>query len=445
MKAKQYISKLKLDTYNTLIKQKIFKNKDDNYYFTDLLPEMQSLVEEFTKNDYLIVNKMNDMFNKRKYNNDCKKHKEAVTNEKNRLANNERIRKINQEMEEKRKKEEKERKEKRKHDKILDGLRKSIQEELVTNSEWAEDNMENIFDINGYFQKTKTATLVGGPIGQMALILNYLDKEMPDFLTEDKIPKIIDVFLEKSHPFVYLWTKEDLEKYKAINENIESIEDISKADDEQYKKIINEFFSNTLINDDMLPIFFEVCTKMELDKVKDTYLNIFSYLLSRFKEGTDFSQTRFIEINKEAIEEIPLLCICLLSQESIPLDNPPPEQSKNKGKKKFTFESYYGERTLIMPTISDKLRILKINKNFEKNYRNNFLECLDLLYGLEPDKMQCMEDLNNNYENFIKCLLITLAEKYKKEIVDMTINLPREGDEEEAAEAEKKNNEENEE
>ena len=445
MKAKQYISKLKLDTYNTLGKQKIFKNKDDNYYFTDLLPEMQSLVEEFTKNDYLIVNKMNDMFNKRKYNNDCKKHKEAVTNEKNRLANNERIRKINQEMEEKRKKEEKERKEKRKHDKILDGLRKSIQEELVTNSEWAEDNMENIFDINGYFQKTKTATLVGGPIGQMALILNYLDKEMPDFLTEDKIPKIIDVFLEKSHPFVYLWTKEDLEKYKAINENIESIEDISKADDEQYKKIINEFFSNTLINDDMLPIFFEVCTKMELDKVKDTYLNIFSYLLSRFKEGTDFSQTRFIEINKEAIEEIPLLCICLLSQESIPLDNPPPEQSKNKGKKKFSFESYYGERTLIMPTISDKLRILKINKNFEKNYRNNFLECLDLLYGLEPDKMQCMEDLNNNYENFIKCLLITLAEKYKKEIVDMTINLPREGDEEEVAEAEKKNNEENEE
>ena len=38
MKAKQYISKLKLDTYNTLGQQKIFKNKDDNYYFTDLLP-----------------------------------------------------------------------------------------------------------------------------------------------------------------------------------------------------------------------------------------------------------------------------------------------------------------------------------------------------------------------------------------------------------------------
>ena len=445
MKAKQYISKLKNNTYNILGQKKIFKNKDDNYYFTDLLPEMQSLVEEYNKNDYLIVNKMNDMFNKRKYNYACKKHHDAVTKEKNRLANNERIRKINQELEEKRKREEKERKEKRKHDKILDGLRKSIQEELVSNSEWAEDNIENIFNINGYYQKTKVATLVGGPIGQMALILNYLDLESPEFLTEDKIPKFIDVFLEKSHPFFFLWTKEDLEKYKSINENIETIEDISKANDDQFKKIIDSFFSSSLINDDMLQIFFDTCSQMELDKVKDTYKSIFSNILLRFKDGSDYGQVRFLEINNETNEEIPLLCICLLNQESIPLDNPAPDNSKNRGKKKFSFESYFTERTLIMPTISDKLKIIKINKNFDKNYRNNLLECLDLLYGLEPDKMQCIEDLNNNYENFLKCLLIKLAEKYKKEIVDMAINLPKEGEEEDAGEAEKKENKEEEE
>ena len=45
----------------------------------------------------------------------------------------------------------------------------------------------------------------------MALDLNYLDKESPEFLTEDKIPKIINVYLEKSHSFYYLWNKEDLE------------------------------------------------------------------------------------------------------------------------------------------------------------------------------------------------------------------------------------------
>ena len=65
-----------------------------------------------------------------------------------------------------------------------------------------------------------------------------------------------------------------------------------------------------------------------------------------------------------------------------------------------------------MPTISDKLKIIKINKNFENNYRNNLLECLDILYDLDPEKSQCIEDLNAKYENFIKCLLFVLQLLY---------------------------------
>ena len=444
MKAKQYISKLKADCYSSLGQKKVFKNKDDNYYFTNLLPELHDLVNEYTTNDYLIVNKMNDMFSKRKINNDRKKHEESVTNEKNRLANNERIRIINKELEEKRKREEKERRAKRRHDRILDGLRKSIQEDLLTNSEWTEDSIENIFNINGYYQKTKNATLTGGPIGQMALILNYLDKESPEFLTDDKIPKIIDVYLEKSHPFFFLWNKEDLDKCKEINENIETIEDIIKTSDDEFKKIIDIFFTSALANDDMLEIFFDVCKEMDLERVKDTYKLIFSNLLLKFKDGIDYGQIRFLEINNEAHEEIPLLCICLLNQEVIPLDNAPPDQYKNKGKKKFSYESYFMERTLLMPTISDKLKIININKNFEKNYRNNFLECIDIMYGLEPDKLQCIEDLGVNYENFIKCLLLKLAGKYKKEIVDYAINMPKEGEEDEVVDTEAKQKEDNE-
>ena len=429
MKAKQYILKLKQDCYDSLGQRKVFKKKEDNYYFTDLLPELNQLVDEYTKNDYLILNKMNKMFSQRKYQNDKQKHAEAVLTEKNRLANNERIRIINKELEEKRKKEEKERKEKRKHDKILDGYRKQIQEDLVINSEWAEESIEYIFDINGFYQKIKCATLTGGPIGQMALILNYLDKMIPEFLTEDKISKILDVFLEKSHQFYFLWSKEDLEKYKEINDNIETIEDIIKAGEEEYKQIINLFFDNSLVNDDMLEIFFDVCNQLDLTKVKETYINIFSYLLIKFKEGSDFGQIRFMEVNNEQNEEIPLLCVCLLNQEVIPLDSSPPDMSKNRGKKKFSFETYFFERTLIMPTISDKLKIIKINKNFEKNYRNNFLECIDVMYGLEPDKIQIMEDIKNNCDTFTKGLLLKLSEKYKKEIVDMSINLPRDEDE----------------
>ena len=424
--AKIYISKLRKEAYNDLGKRKVFQNEDTNYYLTQLLPEMHGLVEEYTKNDYLIVNKMNEMFNKRKSDKARKVHQEAVEKERNRLANNERIRELNKKLEEKRKQEERERRAKIKHDKLLNGLRKTIQEELVTNSEWAED-VENVYNINGYYQKNKNVTLIGGPIGQMALILNYLDIENPEFSAEKKINKILEAYLEKSPPFVFLWSKEDLEQYKAINENIEQIEDINRASDEEYKKIVQSLFDNALIHDDMLQIFFDVCTEMELTEVKDLYINIFSSILNKFKEGSDFGQTRFLEINKEASEEIPLLCICLLNQESIPLDNPMPDNKKNR--KKNSFESYFYERTLIMPCISDKIKIIEINKNFDKNYRNNFLECLDFLFALE-EKDKYSESLNEKNENFIKLMLIKLNEKYKKEIVDMAINLPKETDEE---------------
>ena len=128
----------------------------------------------------------------------------------------------------------------------------------------------------------------------------------------------------------------------------------------------------------------------------------------------------------------------------IPIDSPPPDQYINKGKKKFSYESYYLEKTLLIPTISDKLKIIKINKNFENNYRNNLLECIDILYGLEPDKLDCIDNLNNHHEKFIKCLLTKLSEKYKKEIVDMSINFPKEGEEDEANDTgPKQTNEEN--
>ena len=70
------------------------------------------------------------------------------------------------------------------------------------------------------------------------------------------------------------------------------------------------------------------------------------------------------------------------------------------------------------------------------------MECIDIMYGLEPDKLQCIEDLNINYENFIKCLLLKLADKYKKEIVHMAINLPKEGEEDEVLDIDPKQNKE---
>ena len=84
-----------------------------------------------------------------------------------------------------------------------------------------------------------------------------------------------------------------------------------------------------------------------------------------------------------------------------------------------------------MPTISDKLRIISINQNFDRVFRDNMLECINKLYKLEPDKETYVTTINKDYEKFVKGLLLKLAEVYKKEIVEMTVEQPKEGGEEE--------------
>ena len=92
--AKNYISQLRKDTYNDLGKRRVFQSENAIYYMTQFIPELHQLVEENTKNDYLIVNKMNEMFNKRKTDKERKIHQEAVDTEKKRLAKMDIIRKI---------------------------------------------------------------------------------------------------------------------------------------------------------------------------------------------------------------------------------------------------------------------------------------------------------------------------------------------------------------
>ena len=139
-KAKNYISRLYKDTSNMLEKRGLFKNPQSNDFFTDLLPELQNIAEEFNKNDYYIVNGLQEMLRKKNYTNSLNSHKTAIMNEKNRLAKNEEIRKILKQREDERKEREREERRKRRHEKLMDQFRQKINDELMPNSEWLEDS-----------------------------------------------------------------------------------------------------------------------------------------------------------------------------------------------------------------------------------------------------------------------------------------------------------------
>ena len=323
--AKKYISRLMKDSKKALTERAVFKNPQNNDFFTDLLPELQNLAENFNLNDYKVVDKLQEMLVYKYLNNNKEKHKNAILKEKERLKENKRIGEILKKREEDEIQRKKEERARRKHEKILDGIRQKLKEELVVDSEWIEDtNVENIFDINGYYQKKdrKCVTTIGGPIGQFALYLEMLNKLIPDFLTDEKLKKIIETYIEKSHQIFFIYKNDDLEQYKEFDENIEVIEDIIKIEDEKkYQQLLGKFLENTYINDDMLNFFFDTCNEVGLEKVKETYIKIFNLLLQKYREGTDSSCVQFIQRDM-TFDEIPLECICVLIQEIYPIENP---------------------------------------------------------------------------------------------------------------------------
>lgn len=192
-------------------------------------------------------------------------------------------------------------------------------------------------------------------------------------------------------------------------------------------------------NDDMMQYVFDIAKEAGLARFEEYYKMIFDFILKKYRDTGDDSLVKFV-LKDPATEEIPLEAVCLIEPEVIKLENPndaPPVPPKKGGlapKKpapaKVTFEPFWAEKTLLMPTISDKLKIIAINKNFDSVFRNNFIECINKLYKLEPDKETFIEPINETYSKIISGLLSKLGQTLEKEIVQIGIASKKDDEEE---------------
>ena len=162
-------------------------------------------------------------------------------------------------------------------------------------------------------------------------------------------------------------------------------------------------------------------------------------ILYKFKSGSDFGVVKFAQ-RETAIDEIPLECICLLEPEIIPIENPAdkvPDKPKSKMsmlKKKKDVKNFYthfiSEKIYSMNFVSEKLKIICINKNFDRVWRKNFLDCIDFTYKFEEgEKDTFIEKINENYTTFLTELENNLAQTYQKELVPLQILVPKEEEE----------------
>jgi hypothetical protein len=166
-------------------------------------------------------------------------HREALNKEKERKEELERRRleEIARKEEEKRKRKEEEIR--RKKEIEIQALKASINEELIKHAEYIEDPVA-IYDINAYYQKDiKYSPILGGYYGQFAIIIAYLNKIQEDYMNEEKLLKMLELFLPKVPQFNIIYTAENLQEIQKIAPVINEIEEIPKLDENTYVIIIH--------------------------------------------------------------------------------------------------------------------------------------------------------------------------------------------------------------
>ncbi|MCQ2820565.1 MAG: hypothetical protein MJ252_25145 [archaeon] len=184
----------------------------------------------------------------------------------------------------------------------------------------------------------------------------------------------------------------------------------------------------------MLPIIIDVIqNEMGYKNFEKIYKKVFLGLLKKYKKGEDYDNIKFLQIDGSS-EEIPLHAIVVVDGEVQPIERA--EQGeivpiKGKNPKLETFEHFFSEKTLIFPVLSEKLKIISINKRFDRIFRENLFDMINRLYGIEEEKETYETAVNEEYNRIINAMLLKLKDKFQKEFFEMKVTFPKEGEEEE--------------
>jgi hypothetical protein len=514
--SKSYLKNLRTSALNTLT-QNVLKKPELNEYHTKLTPIIKNNTERVLKEEQLVNEDIDtllqDTFTFTQKNN----HKTSVQNEYQRKANI-RQQKINELLQEReaKKKRRAERARKR-HERDMKLLIKEIQDELFVKGEYVDEPNE-IYNINSYNLKdTKGVQVIGGQIGQLALLLGllkniyydlYEEKEEPkeekkeeepkeeqkeenvdnnqlpveneenqlpaepeenqlpaepeennnkeekkteenpnaeeennEKINEDTfIDKFLELYLVKANPIYILYTNEELESYKQIDENIQNIEDILKLENEEnYLNILNQIIDNHLNKDDTLPL---VCQSADyanyLQQLKDNIKNLLLKIFKLSKTTNEFNPNDKIKflVVEEPIEG-DYKGLCDIYQATIEIPKPQMDitaqmlAKKKKDNKpvKITFDPSYDEKTYVLPTSDDKMKIMAINNKYERMLRKNFVECICKADNrFEQDKENCLNKINQQYDRFLKEYKQRLEKKYKTELLKIEMENPEENE-----------------
>jgi hypothetical protein len=94
---------------------------------------------------------------------------------------------------------------------------------------------------------------------------------------------------------------------------------------------------------------------------------------------------------------------------------------------KSIFEPYFYERVAMIPTITDKGKILAVNYPFERMLRSNIIDCMNKISRIEGE-IEVIKDLFEDFymTKFAKPFVSNLVESLKKEKIIFEDVAPKE-------------------
>ena len=498
--AKNYLKNIKSKALKDLEENGVLRKKEKNEYHTKITPAIKEGCEKLLEEENAVLYGLDDLLEKGYHDMIRNKHKTALENETKRKEDEKRkkIEELKRQRDEKIKR--RIERQRRKHEKEMEELRQQIKDELITKGEYI-DNCTEIYNMNFYGQKEyRGVPTVLGHAGQIALNLLFLKKSFIKIFTEpteeqiineekppqeekpseeekdkdkkttsdkdkkspvptevqqnveplfldfdETVKKLIDLYLLKCSPFYFVLPNDILEQIKSLNDNISSIDDIWKLDNEEiFNKIISILIETNLqISTDPVIDMISDILKHHFDSAdfKNLLTSIIKTIFTISKTSAEFDpkeKIKFIPIASLPTDDGNYFGVCDIKQASVAKTRTSNELAaqllakKNIGKKDAKgrpfFDPTFNEKVFITPLISDKMRILAMNTIFEKMFRNNLLTCLQKLetkFANEGDNL--MNTMDEIYNKFLAEFKKKLEEKYGKDVLDINVDAPPEG------------------
>ena len=267
--------------------------------------------------------------------------------------------------------------------------------------------------------------------------------EEPKFLDfNETVKKFIDLYLLKSSPFYFILPDEVLDKIKAVDQSVQTIDDIWKLENEENFKKIVDLLLETNLQPSLDPTMDIVSNILEEHYNAADFKEILTLILTNIftisKASTEYDpkeKIKFIQVANIQPDDNNYFGICDIKQSSIPKAKTSNDLAaqllakKNLGKKDAKgrpfFDPVFNEKVYVSPIISDKMKILAMNTNYDRMFRNNLLSCLDKLEALFAKEGENLVNvMEEEYNSFVDKFKQKLHEKYNKDILDIVIEPP---------------------